>query len=827
MYFLYLLFATTALGVDWLKVLPGTGNVGGVDVELDKVPREQFSMVQSPISTDYMSVFGVTEADNTATFRINFYFTNSLDVIPLDTTSIYTSNGISIGKQDVAVLSSINYTLILQLVDNPLFKRLYSACTLNTRSTKENKYWFFGGNSSTGFNPTMFAINFSSTSVAADFVDLKYLGIGQSCVVSTYLTLQQNLPNSYGNMFTFGGFNGTHYLNSLRSFNLGEPGESLSGRTLFDEVTNGSPPSPRAYHSAIQSTNTQRMIIFGGKNGANFYNDLFVFDLSDSSWTQLNPAGDIPSPRAGHMVNIQSLGGHDIMYVHGGETLAGSFLNDLWSFNFTSMVWTQYSLLPTQTSPPNRAYGSSLLTDSTHIAFYGGYNENGHVTSWSVVDLAKECPYHCFGSICTTVEACQKLFDCGAKSSKYQCNLTCVDKPSDCTPVACPSNQYRCPDNLCVDDPMNCRVFPRCEYEEKRCPDGSCIPADSLCVALTSCPNGYTRCPDGRCSPTCDFPYLGCLPGVNSTLCRDGTCRASLEECRAAYNCSTTCENCFEGCREPPGLQYVFPMTITRGSFSQQFLWIRNNSLDPSDRWGLLTANSNTSVQLSVRSIGTNELSDIGPHKSWNANYSSNPLMYPSILVKVDLNADAFGGVVYNASLLLRRQYKYGDVKSNAPALRQTSCFARAVPWYWTKLDTQSYSNLANLPYIKDFIDYYATNSSLDVTTFTGPIPGSNATVPKYRWKCLTSDYNNYPVFITESGLANVVNGTEFLGVYLDKGETSGYFGIITLLPEPQPADPPPTPIDYLSHYILLGVSSSVLGFLIILVSIKAARRRN
>ena len=44
-----------------------------------------------------------------------------------------------------------------------------------------------------------------------------------------------------------------------------------------------------------------KIFIFGGTNGKEYFNDLFVLDLEVMAWTQPKCEGPLPSPRHGHV----------------------------------------------------------------------------------------------------------------------------------------------------------------------------------------------------------------------------------------------------------------------------------------------------------------------------------------------------------------------------------------------------------------------------------------------------------------------------------------------------------------------------------------------
>jgi N-acetylneuraminic acid mutarotase len=55
--------------------------------------------------------------------------------------------------------------------------------------------------------------------------------------------------------------------------------------------------------------------MFGGSGGNSSFNDLYKFDLREKRWHKLEPYGELPPQREGH---IAKLIGKDKMLVHGG-----------------------------------------------------------------------------------------------------------------------------------------------------------------------------------------------------------------------------------------------------------------------------------------------------------------------------------------------------------------------------------------------------------------------------------------------------------------------------------------------------------------------------
>lgn len=65
----------------------------------------------------------------------------------------------------------------------------------------------------------------------------------------------------------------------------------------------GPVPPARAAHIAC-TVEDRFLVVFGGGSVARCFNDLWVLDTSTQTWTQLKPAGPIPSPRAGEIGQI-------------------------------------------------------------------------------------------------------------------------------------------------------------------------------------------------------------------------------------------------------------------------------------------------------------------------------------------------------------------------------------------------------------------------------------------------------------------------------------------------------------------------------------------
>ena len=97
-----------------------------------------------------------------------------------------------------------------------------------------------------------------------------------------------------------------------------------------------SSPNQRSEHTAVVIDD--RMYVFGGTRGAGYYNDVYFYDPATDKWTQLGVGA---TQRHEHVaVAIGSK-----MYIFGGHRASSSndlaYLNDLWVYDASANSWTE------------------------------------------------------------------------------------------------------------------------------------------------------------------------------------------------------------------------------------------------------------------------------------------------------------------------------------------------------------------------------------------------------------------------------------------------------------------------------------------------------
>ena len=130
-------------------------------------------------------------------------------------------------------------------------------------------------------------------------------------------------------IYVFRGGDGEHYLNDLHELNT-----ATLKWIKVENNAKGQAPPPRANHSSALIK--QNLYIFGGWDGTKRLNDLFMIDLDSMQWSQVQDWGESPVPRAGmSLCNV-----NDRLYLFGGSGPHAQCFNDLYIFEPLNSTWT-------------------------------------------------------------------------------------------------------------------------------------------------------------------------------------------------------------------------------------------------------------------------------------------------------------------------------------------------------------------------------------------------------------------------------------------------------------------------------------------------------
>jgi len=102
-------------------------------------------------------------------------------------------------------------------------------------------------------------------------------------------------------------------------------------------------PGARAGHAAVWDPADNLMLVFGGHNNESYMNDLWSYDYTSNTWTNLTPSGNGPSARAYHSAVWDPSTRQ--MVICGGIA-SSQAKNDLWFYNHTTNTWSQKANAP-------------------------------------------------------------------------------------------------------------------------------------------------------------------------------------------------------------------------------------------------------------------------------------------------------------------------------------------------------------------------------------------------------------------------------------------------------------------------------------------------
>ncbi|CAM0949729.1 unnamed protein product [Alopecurus aequalis] len=137
----------------------------------------------------------------------------------------------------------------------------------------------------------------------------------------------------------------------------------------------GDIPAARSGHTVIRAGAT--LILFGGEDmKGKKRHDLHMFDLKSMTWLPLNYKGSGPSPRSNH---VSALYDDRILLIFGGHSKSKT-LNDLFSLDFETMVWTRVKTNGTHPSP--RAGCSGALCGTKWYITGGGSKKKRLAETW-------------------------------------------------------------------------------------------------------------------------------------------------------------------------------------------------------------------------------------------------------------------------------------------------------------------------------------------------------------------------------------------------------------------------------------------------------------
>jgi hypothetical protein len=154
--------------------------------------------------------------------------------------------------------------------------------------------------------------------------------------------------------------------------------------------TSGAVPPRRYGHSAI--VRESKLIIFGGQDGAQQFNDVWELDTARGVWTELTTTGAAPSPRTRHTATLVA---GDKMLVLGGFSRSARYLGDAHLLDLAANRWAPLPLCGDELSA--RAQHAATTPDGTSVFVFGGYSGTKNLNDLHLlnVETGRVAQLHC------------------------------------------------------------------------------------------------------------------------------------------------------------------------------------------------------------------------------------------------------------------------------------------------------------------------------------------------------------------------------------------------------------------------------------------------
>ncbi len=188
---------------------------------------------------------------------------------------------------------------------------------------------------------------------------------------------QHTITNVNNLLYLFGGYGGTP----------GSPACGLMGSLCqYDPWNNVMSPitpintSPSARIGHIACSYNNKLYIFGGYDGTNYYNDLWEYNPLTNAWQQISTSGT-PGQRSDHFAVIHN----GELYVSGGTYNDGTtqtYYSDIIKYSFATNQWSTV----TAALPSSRSSATMNVYDNK-LYIFGGYDGTNYYNNFIVYDL--------------------------------------------------------------------------------------------------------------------------------------------------------------------------------------------------------------------------------------------------------------------------------------------------------------------------------------------------------------------------------------------------------------------------------------------------------
>lgn len=239
----------------------------------------------------------------------------------------------------------------------------------------DNKLYVFGGyGGGTGRLDDFYSFDFNTSS----WEEVEVLGdVKPGCRENNGVVIS----DSSRSIILFGGYNGSNWLNDLWKFDIDAKRWTCIQETGSSSETDDATaavglagvaakaaarkrPTPRFGYVSVVHDN--KLILWGGFDGARWMNDMFVFCFDTLTWSQIEQNGTLPSVRSCPAWAKDE----KYVYIQGGyDGLERK--DDFFACSLDTYTWQQ---MPSLGSTPSPRYYHSCVLYGNKLFMYGGYS---------------------------------------------------------------------------------------------------------------------------------------------------------------------------------------------------------------------------------------------------------------------------------------------------------------------------------------------------------------------------------------------------------------------------------------------------------------------
>lgn len=183
-------------------------------------------------------------------------------------------------------------------------------------------------------------------------------------------------------IYVFGGGDGIRALNDIWRLDVADTSKMSWKQVSGPEMSQGELlPNARGYHTANMVGS--KLIIYGGSDGGECFDDVWVYDVDTHIWKQVDIA--VTFRRLSHSATIVG----SYLFVVGGHD-GSEYCNDLLLLNLVTMTWDKRKVYGK--APAGRGYHGAVLHDS-RLLMIGGFDGNEVFGDVTILELAVHAYY--------------------------------------------------------------------------------------------------------------------------------------------------------------------------------------------------------------------------------------------------------------------------------------------------------------------------------------------------------------------------------------------------------------------------------------------------